>query len=80
MNGGRFDIWTIQPDGSNPTQITTNSGSNEYPAWSPDGAFIAFSCHTGNKTDIYAIKTDGTHLKKITNCGNAKMPDWSSFY
>ncbi|MGB7567612.1 MAG: hypothetical protein WBM07_07125 [Chitinivibrionales bacterium] len=80
MNGGRFDIWTIQPDGSNPTQITTNSGSNEYPAWSPDGAFIAFSCHTGNKTDIYAIKTDGTHFKKITNCGNAKMPDWSSFY
>lgn len=77
---GKFDIWTIQPDGSNPTQITANSGSIEYPTWSPDGSHIAFSSQTGNKTDIYSIKADGTDVRKITNCGNAKMPDWSNFY
>jgi TolB protein len=61
-------------------QITANPGSNEYPTWSPDGSHIAFSCHVGVKTDIYAIKADGTHLRKITTSGNAKMPDWSNFY
>jgi TolB protein len=75
---GVFQIVVIQPDGANAVQVTTNPGNNEYPAWSADGAHIVFSCKTGIKSDLYAIKADGTHLKKLTNTGNVKMPDWSN--
>jgi Tol biopolymer transport system component len=34
-------IWTMNPDGSNPQQLTTNGG--EFPAWSPDGARIVYT-------------------------------------
>jgi TolB protein len=77
--GGAFDIWTIQPDGTNPVKVTSNPGSNEYPAWSADGMHIVYSCRTGFRNDLYAVKADGTHLKKLTTSGNAKMPDWSNF-
>jgi TolB protein len=77
QSGGPFEIWVIQTDGANPLQVTTNPGSNEYPSWSADGAHIVYSCKVGIKNDLYAVKVDGTHSKKLTNIGNAKMPDWS---
>jgi TolB protein len=77
--GGAFNIWIIQTDGSNPVKLTTNAGSNEYPAWSADGSHIVYSCKNGFKSDLYAISLDGTRSKRLTNSGNAKMPDWSSY-
>jgi Tol biopolymer transport system component len=41
---GRWELWTIGADGSALTQLTRTSGeSPSNPAWSPDGAFIAFA-------------------------------------
>jgi Tol biopolymer transport system component len=36
--GGRYEIWTIAPDGTELTQLTRTTGDTVfYPAWSPDG-------------------------------------------
>ena len=38
------DIWTLNPDGSNPVNLTRNSRYfDQTPAWSPDGGRIAFA-------------------------------------
>jgi TolB protein len=76
---GKFDIWTISPDGTNAVKITQLSGSNEYPTWSPDGVLVAFVNHVGNYGDLYVVKPDGTRLRRVTRTGDVKMPDWSSF-
>jgi TolB protein len=76
---GKFDIWTVAADGTNATKITQIGGSNEYPTWSPDGALIAFVNTRGNGGDLYVVKPDGSRLKKVTNTGDVKMPDWSGF-
>jgi dipeptidyl aminopeptidase/acylaminoacyl peptidase len=54
------DIWTVAADnndkGSNLTQITTNPGEDESPAWSPDGKWIAYSSQLDPKLFQYATK------------------------
>jgi Tol biopolymer transport system component len=42
---GRFEIWTIHPDGSGLTQVTEGSprGGVMYPAWSTDGRRLSYN-------------------------------------
>ena len=70
-----FQIWTVASDGSDPQQITIEGG--EYPCWSPDGKWIAFSC--GN--DICIIPSEGGEPTRITNSKQFQAfsgPAWSS--
>src|SRR5262249_2557592 len=47
----------------------------DHPAWSPDGARIAFTCEIDlNNRDICVINRDGTGLVRLTNDPAA---DWS---
>jgi TolB protein len=40
---GKYEIWTINADGTNPKQITdVKDKSHSIPAWSPDGTLISF--------------------------------------
>lgn len=42
---GRFEIWSIQPDGGSPTLLTEESppGGVWYPAWAPDGVHLSYN-------------------------------------
>lgn len=37
------------------------------PAWSPNGALIAFNCKIAGNTEICTVKTDGSDLQNLTN-------------
>jgi TolB protein len=72
-----FQIFTMNPDGSELSQLTFE-GSNFEPQWSPDGNLIIFvSTRTGNR-EIYLMNADGSNHKKLTsNPGWDGFPDWS---
>jgi TolB protein len=54
-------IWTINPDGSDPANITEGSNAANYtPAWSPDGTRIAFIRETNTDPTIYVANADGS--------------------
>lgn len=76
---GKFEIWTISPDGSSLKQVTDITGNSEYPSWSPDGSLIGFVNNAGGRSDFYIVKHDGSRVRKVTNSGDVKMPDWSDF-
>jgi hypothetical protein len=52
--------------------------SSERPAWSPDGARVAFVCRWATTTDLCIIGRDGTGLVRLTNDAQRDDdPAWS---
>ena len=45
---GGYDIWAIDPDGSNQRKLTWGPFDDREPVWSHDGTRIAFSSDRGN--------------------------------
>ncbi len=78
--GKGWNIYVIDIDGQNITQLTTDyiKKTDIYPAWSPDGAKIAFCRREGQKTDIYVMDADGANLVNLTKNKSANFyPSWS---
>jgi TolB protein len=88
---GTANLWLLDLAAKTYTNLTMNEGGNFRPAWSPDGAWLAFSSDregtTGvnpghwellQSTGIYVVRPDGTGLRRITRPGGvAGSPAWS---
>ena len=76
-DGESFDIYTVNSDGSNLTNLTNNEATDRFPSWSPDGE-IAFSSDRSGKEEIYVMAADGSGVKQITDgLGRNDEPRWS---
>jgi Tol biopolymer transport system component len=60
------NIWTINPDGSSATQLTTGTGPDFDPASSPDGRKIAFTSERDGGFDIFVMDADGANQTRLT--------------
>lgn len=65
--GGDGDIYTMDPNGSLLRQLTFSSGEDGDPAWSPDGARIAFSSSRDARTHIWVMAADGSNQQRLTD-------------
>lgn len=77
---GDREIWVMNADGSNPTQLTHNALWDEGPAWSPDASMIAYSSGTDDAhLDINVMTAAGEHLRQLTDYpGHDESPDWQA--
>ncbi|MEP6945750.1 MAG: carboxypeptidase regulatory-like domain-containing protein [Acidobacteriota bacterium] len=69
--------FVMDPDGSNQIQIPQGG---HFPAWSPDGNFIAFNRIPVFESDeeLYIMNADGSHVRIITANNTADIqPRWS---
>jgi TolB protein len=81
-DGGQIsgDIWVINSDGTDPTNLTNNPAwRNIRPDWSPDGRKIAFTSRRDGNDEIYVMNADGTNQTNLTNYRGAddSAPAWS---
>lgn len=56
------------PNGT-PKRVTKNDFTEAMPAWSPDGAMLAFSTWEGDEGHIYKVRASGGRQTKLTNQG-----------
>lgn len=69
----QYEIYTMKPDGTGVTRLTTNGGNYE-PAWSPDSTKIAYE----SNGDIYVMNADGSNPTRLTTSGaRDSWPAWS---
>lgn len=77
-DGPFYEIYTMEPDGSDVNRLTFYESSAENPAWSPTGEFIAFASLHGGNRQIYVMQRDGTNEVQLTEgSGGWQDPDWS---
>ena len=75
MRGNAFDIYVYDVASNQNMRIVDPSGSNENPAWSPDGRFVVFSGNRTGKFQLYLTRANGTgEPRKLTSSGNNETP------
>src|SRR3954453_20082739 len=73
------DIWTVNPDGTGRTQLTSGSDIDSNPAWSPDGQRIAYdSNRASTQPHIWLMNADGSGHSRLTSSSPYETePTWS---
>jgi len=72
-----FDIKILELATGTVRQITFGEGSNESPAYSPNGKHLAFTSTRAGGRQVFTIGRDGRGLKQVTRSGNNQTPAWS---
>ncbi|HEY6229986.1 MAG TPA: protein kinase [Pyrinomonadaceae bacterium] len=67
VGGAASDIFLVNPDGSNPLQLTANAAVNSAPSVSADGRVIVFVSNRAGAPHIWRMDSDGTNVKQLTN-------------
>jgi Tol biopolymer transport system component len=62
---GRQDLWIADIDGGNVRKIESSNHSLDTLAWSADDSQFVFSEAEGNSGRVFAVNSDGTHLRQL---------------
>jgi Tol biopolymer transport system component len=84
---GDYAIYEMNADGSRQkrltrTEVDTTTPAGIFfqvdPAWSPDGASIAFSSKRSGTSDIYVMRSDGSDTRRLTTSRKDELhPTWA---
>ncbi len=75
--GPGYDIKILSLQDGVTRQITFGEGTNESPAWAPNGRHMAFMSTRAGKSQIFTVDRDGKNIRQITKDGNNFTPNWS---
>jgi len=76
-NGPGFDIKVLDLATGQTRQLTFGEGTNESPAFSPNGRHLVFTSTRSGKAQVFTMARDGKNVHQITKAGNNEKPDWS---
>ncbi len=74
---GDYDIYVMNPDGSEVVQLTNTTGDERKPKWSPDGTKVVFQSDRDGDNEIFMINADGSNEVKLTD--NSTDDSYASF-
>ena len=78
---GRWDLWVMKEDGSEPRQLTTGPGDKTDASFSPNGKWIVYSSDAGGLelANIFIVSIDGGDPVRVTHWdGYDGSPSWAS--
>ena len=78
--GGAIELFVCQADGSNPRKISALGGRCSFPAWSPDGKWIAVQHweNEGTPGNLWVVGVQDGVQKKLGHTGGFPVgrPSW----
>ena len=77
---GPNEMYAIESDGGGVAAVSDGSANDITPAWSADGAHVAFASNrgAGGNYEIYVMNRDGTNIHAVTSAGGFNwFPAWS---
>jgi TolB protein len=75
----KSDIYAIDVNASQEKRLTDSLGLDIFPAWSPDGARIAFTSGRDGNWELYVMDSGGAHQRRLTRTPEDEgVPAWSS--
>jgi Tol biopolymer transport system component len=74
---GNRNIYVMNTDGTEQTQLTDHSAHDYEPVFSPDGLSIVFTSERDGNKEIYIMNNEG---KNLTNLSNNSAHDWNPRY
>ena len=78
MRDGNFEIYTMNPDGSDQINLTQHRANDLAPVWSPTGEQILFQSDRGGIPDLYLMDRDGTNVRQVfKKLIGREFPTWS---
>ena len=66
-NGTTFDVYVMNANGTEVTQLTDEPGNDGFAVWSPDGSRLAFGTDRDGQEEIYVMDADGSNVRNLTN-------------
>ncbi len=78
IRDGNGEIYSMDADGGNQTNLSNNPAYDDHSTWSPDGSRIAFTTLRSGDYEVYAMDADGGNPTNLTNSTNVdEIPAWS---
>ncbi len=74
---GKFNLFTMNADGSNRQPLPAPAGEALGAKWSPDGKSIALSAQENDVAQIFVMSADGKNRRQLTRVKNAINVEWS---
>src|ERR1700728_2426301 len=74
------DLWTVDRNGGHTSRLTTGTGIETDPVFSPDGSMIAFTGEYDGNTDVFVVPSTGGVPERLTyhpapDAAVARTPD-----
>ena len=71
------DIWIVDKNGGTASKLSSPSGAEAFPRFSPDGSMVAFSGNYDGNTDVYVMPSLGGLPTRLTYHGMPEdLIDW----
>ncbi|MGB8981349.1 MAG: hypothetical protein WCC12_05705 [Anaerolineales bacterium] len=73
---GNSEIYTMDPDGTNQTNLTNHSAKDVSPQWSPDGKQLLFISDRNEQPGFYIMNADGSNVHLLIDCDDCVTGRW----
>ena len=64
---GNWDIYLMNPDGSEVINLTQHPATDYYPVWSPTGAQLLFVSFRDGPASLYLMDADGANVRRVSD-------------
>jgi Tol biopolymer transport system component/DNA-binding winged helix-turn-helix (wHTH) protein len=63
---GDYEVWSVDPDGSDQRQLTNNPSDDNAPIVSYDGNFVYFSSNRSGAVQVWRMNSDGSNQMQVS--------------